>query len=282
MTKTDNPKLAVIGGRLEDDNDAIYAGMHRLSGGRILVFPTASGEPEVVGAETAAVFRAHGFDVALAPVYGEGAAQAARDPAVAAMVADYGSVFFTGGDQALITGALAPWGTDSPVLAAIRAAHAAGGLIAGSSAGAAIMSEVMIAGGTSLEAATWGAVSDPDQPGMLLGRGLGFFPWGIVDQHFIKRGRFGRLVVAMAASGTRRGFGVDENTALFVDGDRAQVVGEFGAFVLDIGTARQDRRRHAIENIAFSYVDDGDSIDLGAGRILPGPETRVVGPRDIA
>ena len=277
-----NPRLAVIGGRLEDDNAAIYAEMHRLSGGRIAVFPTASGEPEAVGAETVAVFRAHGFDVGLAPVFGEGAAQAAQDPAVAAMVRDHGSVFFTGGDQALITGALAPWGADSPVLAAIRAAHAAGGLVAGSSAGAAIMSEVMIEGGTSLEAATYGAVSDPDQPGMLLGRGLGFFPWGIVDQHFIKRGRFGRLVVAMAASGTRRGFGVDENTALFVDGDRAHVVGEFGAFVLDMGAAKQDRRRHAVENIAFSYADDGDSIDLGAGRVIPGPEKRPVGPRDIA
>ena len=45
-----NPKLAVIGGRLEDDNDAIYAEMHRLTGGRIVVFPTASSEPDVVGA----------------------------------------------------------------------------------------------------------------------------------------------------------------------------------------------------------------------------------------
>lgn len=277
-----NPKLAVIGGRLEDDNDAIYAEMHRLSGGRIVIFPTASGEPEAVGAETAGVFRAHGFDVALAPVFGPGAAEAAQDAATADLVRDYGSVFFTGGDQALITGALAPGGAESPVLAAIRSAHAAGGLIAGSSAGAAIMSETMIEGGTSLEAATYGVVADPDRPGMLLGQGLGFFPWGIVDQHFIKRGRFGRLVVAMAASGTRRGFGVDENTALFVDGDRAHVVGEFGAFVLDMGKARRDRRRHAIENIAFSYVDDGDSIDLGAARVLPGAEKRPVGSRDVA
>ena len=72
-----NPKLAVIGGRLEDDNDAIYAEMHRLSGGRIVVFPTASSEPDVVGAETVAVFRNHGFDVALAAIHGEGAAVAA-------------------------------------------------------------------------------------------------------------------------------------------------------------------------------------------------------------
>lgn len=278
----DNPKLAVIGGRLEDDNHAVYAEMHRLSGGRIVVFPTASGEPEAVGAETVEVFRGHGFDVALAPVFGDGAAAAAADPAIADMVRSYGSVFFTGGDQALITGVLAPGGIDSPVLGAIRQAHAGGGLIAGSSAGAAIMSDTMIEGGTSLEAATFGVVGDPDQPGMLLGRGLGFFPWGMIDQHFIKRGRFGRLVVAMAASGTRRGFGIDENTALFVDGERAHVIGEFGAFMLDMGEARHDKRRHAIDNIAFSYVDDGDSIDLTNAQVIPAAGKHPVGRRDIA
>lgn len=276
------PKLAVIGGRLEDDNDAVYAEMHRLSGGRIVIFPTASGEPEAVGAETAEVFRNHGFETALAPVFGDAAAAAAQNPAIAELVRDFGSVFFTGGDQALITEALAPDGRDSVVLAAIRKAHAAGGLIAGSSAGAAIMSETMIEGGTSLEAATYGVVNNPDQPGMLLGRGLGFFPWGIVDQHFIKRGRFGRLVVAMAASGTKRGFGIDENTALFVDGNRAHVIGEFGAFMLDMAGAKQDKRRHAIENITFSYVDDGDSIELDDARVIPAADKHPVGSRDIA
>ena len=277
-----NPKLAVIGGRLEDDNDAIYAEMHRLSGGRIVVFPTASSEPDVVGAETVAVFRNHGFDVALAAIHGEGAAVAAQDPAIVALVEDYGNVFFTGGDQALITSALAPQGVESQVLAAIRRVHAAGGMVAGSSAGAAIMSGIMIEGGTSLEAATYGVVTDPDMPGLLLRHGLGFFPWGIVDQHFIKRGRFGRLVVAMAASGVRRGFGIDENTALFVDGAKGHVIGELGAFVLDMKGAKQDKRRHSIDNITFSYADDGDSIDLANGRIVPGPEKRPVGSRDIA
>jgi len=61
-------RLAVVGGRLEDDNAAIYAEMHRLSGGRILVFPTASSEPVEVGEETLAVFRSHGFEAEVAPL----------------------------------------------------------------------------------------------------------------------------------------------------------------------------------------------------------------------
>lgn len=61
------------------------------------------------------------------------------------------------------------------MLKAIRKAQRKGSLVAGSSAGAAIMSEVMFSGGTSLEAATYGVVGDADQPGIL--PGLGFFPW---------------------------------------------------------------------------------------------------------
>ena len=276
-----HPKLAIIGGRLEDDNAAIYDEMHRLSGGRIVVFATASSVPDEVGAETVGVFRAYGFDAVLAGVHGSGAIGAAQNKAIADLVADYGSVYFTGGDQALITGALAPYGRESRVLKAIRKAHRSGSLIAGSSAGAAIMSEVMFSGGTSLEAATYGVVGDADQPGMLLAPGLGFFPWGIVDQHFIKRGRFGRMVVGMQASGTKRGFGIDENTALFVEGKVARIIGEYGVFVFDLQQARADPDNRLIENIVFSYADNGDSCDLETGEVLPGPGKRPVTQRDI-
>ncbi len=72
------PKLAVIGGRLEDDNVAIYDEMRRLAGGRIVVFATASSVPDEVGAETVEVFRAHGFDAVLAGVHGAGRARPRR------------------------------------------------------------------------------------------------------------------------------------------------------------------------------------------------------------
>lgn len=280
--KDKSPKLAVIGGRLEDNNEAIYREMHRLSGGRIVVFPTASSEPEAVGQETVAVFQAHGFDAVLSAVHGKGAAAAAQDPASCALVRDYGSVYFTGGNQILITEALAPGGVETPLLAAIRAVHAAGGLVAGSSAGAAMMSETMIVGGTSLEATTFGVVSDPDESGMLLGRGLGFFRWGIVDQHFIKRGRFGRLLTALVESGVERGFGIDENTALFVDGTKAHVVGEYGVFVLDMAEATTSADGNAVDAIGFSYLDDGDTYDLAKGRANAGPDKRRVKHGDIA
>lgn len=275
-------KLAVIGGRLEDGNALIYGEMHRLSGGRILVFPTASAEPEAVGPETVQVFQSYGFDAALSPVHGPNAVAAAQDPANAAEVARYGSVYFTGGNQVHIVEALAPGGVETPVLAAIREAHARGGLIAGSSAGAAMMSRAMIVGGTSLDATVHGVTEDPEQPGMLLGEGLGFFPYGIVDQHFIKRGRLGRLVVAMAKTGVERGFGIDENTALFVSGQRGRIIGEYGVFALDMRNATLDPRGRTFENIGFSYLDHGDEIDLVRMRGAPGPGKRRVRQGEIA
>ncbi len=282
-TATDNvPKLAVIGGRLEDDNLAVYRQMHLLSGGRIVIFPTASSEPEAVGAETLAVFRAQGFDAVLAEVYGEHAVQAAHSPDIVALVRDYGSVFFTGGNQVFITGALAPEGEETPVLKSIRAAHAAGGLVAGSSAGAAMMSDTMIVGGTSLEAVTFGVITDDTQPGMLLGKGLGFFSQGIIDQHFIKRGRFGRLVIAMMNSGVTCGIGVDENTALFIQGNDGWVAGEYGVFVVDMQHATYDVASGSAENISFSYLDNGDRYLFDSRQVIAHPEKIAVSRADVA
>ncbi|MBP7243375.1 cyanophycinase [Amaricoccus sp.] len=269
-------RLAVIGGRLEDSNAAVYDEMRRLSGGRILVFPTASAEPVEVAAEQVAAFRAHGFVSDVAPLHDGGGD--ADDPALAALVSGFGSVYFTGGDQAKITATLAPGGRETATLAAIRASLARGGLLAGSSAGAAMMSAPMLLGGTSLEALVHGVTDDPAKPGLLMGDGLGFFPFGMVDQHFIKRGRLGRLVVAMAASGVRRGFGIDENTALFVEGERGWVRGEYGIMLVDLGA----RRRGGPLDQAFrlSYLDDGDAIDLARFEPEPGEAKRRVRKRE--
>jgi cyanophycinase len=275
-------KLAVIGGRLEEGNLAIFAEMHRLSGGRIIVLPTASAEPEAVGAESAQAFRLHGFEAEVAPLTAENAGRKAHDPELVARIGAFGSVYFTGGDQAKIVEALAPGGRETPVLAAIRAAQAAGGLVAGSSAGAAIMSPRMILGGTSIESVVHGVTEDPERPGLLMGTGLGFFPFGMVDQHFIKRGRLGRLVVAMAAAGVRRGFGIDENTALLVEGAAGRVCGEYGVMVVDIGPAGVDMPARSYRDFRLSYLDDGDGIDLARLRPQPGAGKRRVKPREIA
>ncbi len=275
-------RLAIIGGRLEDDNVAVYGEMHRLSGGRILVFSTASSEPESVGEETLQVFRAHGFEAELAPLTEANAARVAHDPRLVARIGALGSVYFTGGDQAKIVDALIQGGKETPVLTALRAMNEAGGLLAGSSAGAAMMSQPMLLGGTSLESVVHGVTRDPDRPGLLLGKGLGFFRHGMLDQHFIKRGRLGRMVVAMHKAGVKRGIGIDENTALLVEGDVARVCGEYGVMTIDLGKASVSKDGRSFENFRLSYVDDGDWIDLRKFKVAPGASKRRVRLREMS
>ena len=116
-----------------------------------------------------------------------------------------------------------------------------------------------------------GVTDDPERPGLLMGTGLGFFPYGMLDQHFIKRGRLGRLVVAMARAGVRRGFGIDENTALLVEGAAARVCGEYGVMLVDIGPASVDDGGRSFADFRLSYLDDGDSIELARFRPSPAP-----------
>jgi cyanophycinase len=262
--------LAIVGGRLESDNSAIFAEMGRLSGGRIAVLSMASQSPAEVGAELASDFASHGIAADPIPLYWENRTDSAFDPALLARLEACGSAFFSGGDQSRIVQALVQQGRETPALQAIRRFHARGGLVAGSSAGAAMMSSPMILGGTSLAALARDIdAADPD--GFGTGPGLGFFPWGMVDQHFLQRGRIGRLLAAQFETGAEFGFGVDENTALFVEGERARVVGETGVIVVDLREARRDVDSHVLRGARISYLDDGDGWDLAAGRALPAP-----------
>ena len=275
-------RMAIIGGRLEDNNRAIYREMRRLAAGKILIFPTASSEPVEVGEETQAAFASHGFIAEVAPVYLENARQSAHDPNIIERVNEIGSIFFTGGDQSNILHTLLQEGRETPLLRAIKSAFSRGGLLAGSSAGAAIMSKAMILGGTSFESVTHGITDDPDEPGLLIGEGLGFFPHGLVDQHFIKRGRLARLVVAMAHAKQKRGFGIDENTALIVEGDVARVCGEYGVFFVDARRSDIDATAGSYNNIRISYLDDGDAINLKSYTMAAGESKRRVRKSEIA
>jgi cyanophycinase len=267
-------RLAIIGGRLEADNSTLFSAMKPLCNGRIAVIPVASDIPREVGAETVESFVRNGIRAEMLPLFWRRRADA-FDPTLVERVESCGSVFFTGGDQSRIIHTLVQDGEATPLLKSIRTLHANGGLVAGSSAGAAIMSRRMILGGTSNEALSHGLVDDPDIPGLALGKGLDFFPWGVVDQHFIARGRIGRLVVAVRAAGERIGFGIDENTALIVDGEQAVVRGETGVVIVDLGSARNGDD-NSIEDVIISYLDDGDEYDLRRNKILPCRDKKLV------
>jgi cyanophycinase len=266
--------LALIGGRFEPDNDALFTALRKHCNGRIAICSMASGFPQDVGEETVEEFREQGFYAELVPIFFETREESAFDPRLIERLQAFGSVFFTGGDQSRIVGTLVQDGEETPALAVIRALYAQGGLIAGSSAGAAIMSGPMILSGTSLHAVSRGLGPEDDPDAFRLGRGLGFFQWGMVDQHFLQRGRIGRLLKAAQLSGEQLAFGIDENSALIVQGDRGEVVGETGLLFMDLRKARFDEGDVVLSGARISYLDDGDAIDLRRGKPLPAADKR--------
>lgn len=182
------------------------------------------------------------------------------------------AVWFVGGDQLRITETLQKKdGTNSGALNAIWDIYRNGAALGGTSAGAAIMSNVMIAGGDSLGALKQGVVTEETKRGnqeyepLLIKKGLGFFQHGIVDQHFNERSRLARLIVAALTQekeeSTDFAYGIDEDTAMIVNNqlNTIEVVGRNGLAVVDTSKVKQNNDT-GIENIHFSYLAPGDKI----------------------
>jgi cyanophycinase len=131
-------------------------------------------------------------------------------------------IFFTGGDQLRITGILG----GSVLGEALWRAHRHGTVIAGTSAGASIMSETMLVGG--VDDAT------PKKEIIRMAPGLGLLQGVVVDQHFAQRGRIGRLLAAVAHNPDILGAGIDEDTAVVVnESNECEVIGSGTVTIID-------------------------------------------------
>ena len=138
----------------------------------------------------------------------------------------------------------------------------------------------MITSGSSVEALVHPPAAEPHDTRLSIGRGLGFFPVGLVDQHFLQRGRLGRLVAALLATGWRHGFGIDENTAMVIAGGRLTVLGETGLIHVDATRLTGKRAGVDLAGLKLSYLDRGDSLDLASLKAQPGPAKRPVRARE--
>jgi hypothetical protein len=181
--------------------------------------------------------------------------------------------FFTGGSQSRILDVFLPDGEPTAAYHALWERYQAGAVVAGSSAGAAIMSDPMIAGGSSVEALREGVRTGGEGDGVWLTRGLGFLKRGLVDQHFLARGRWARLLVGVLASpDDSLGFGIDENTALVVEGDSAWVMGESGVLFLDARSAVREDGGNGGHGVRAFLLGEGDGVDLQTGMVRWGEE----------
>ncbi|HEX6901925.1 MAG TPA: cyanophycinase [Thermoanaerobaculia bacterium] len=136
-------------------------------------------------------------------------------------------LFITGGSQLKLSSALG--GTE--IASTIRRRHAAGMVVAGTSAGAALLSEHMIALGES------GAT--PRRRLVHMAKGLGLAPEVIIDQHFRRRDRLGRLLTALSYNPAPLGLGIDEDTAAIISGNgELSVLGAGAVMVVDASGLR--------------------------------------------
>jgi cyanophycinase len=239
----------------------------RLAGGTdasIVVISTASSLGDEITHAYLQIFTSLGVRdvVGIRP---ESRAQAASPDLVEAVDAST-AVFMTGGNQVKLSAIV----VGTPLGEAIRAAHHRGALVAGTSAGASILSTHMVSfgsGGTT-----------PKFRMSQVSEGLGLLPQAIVDQHFTQRNRFGRLLSLVAGNPAQLGIGVDEDTAAIIRPDgRLEVKGRGVVTVMD-GSAALTTAYTAtgtqplmISDVRLHSLPRGVLFDLDGRRLLSAP-----------
>src|SRR5215475_10844862 len=212
-----------IGGAENKENDRrILERFVELSGGSnadIVVIPTASRMHET-GPRYEKIFADIG--AARVSVMDFDTRRDCQEPGRLQRLEEASGIFFTGGNQLRVTTLLG----GTPVAKVIRAANAHGVTVGGTSAGASILSEHMIASGDEGSAVIAGSVR--------LAPGLGLTNRFIIDQHFRERDRLGRLLTALAYNPFAVGIGLDEDTAAFIaPGELLEVEGTGGVTIVD-------------------------------------------------
>lgn len=258
--------LVVVGGREDKDGDSeILQEFVRLAGGRkahIAILPVATDQPEESSQEYQKVFSELGAGKSETVLVST--REAAFDERSADVLRRATGVFFTGGSQVRITSMLG----GSPLDSILRERQLDDGLvIAGTSAGASVMADLMIVAGEQ--------ETGPKLGQLELGAGLGFVHNTIIDQHFAERGRIHRLIAAVAQNPRYLGVGIDENTALIVEDAIFRVIGEGSVTVVDASQMRYnnfvtvgDAEPLALEGIRLTIVPPGYGFVMAERRLL--------------
>lgn len=243
-------RLVIVGGG--GTTEAIQRRALELARGkdtRVVVLPQAS-ERADRGEESAQMWRDAGAKDAV------NLSDLADVERARTLLSDADLIWFGGGDQSLLMRDLRTAG----LLELVRARAAAGVVCGGTSAGAAVMSRVMITGDGKDELVRISAKVTATA------EGLGLLDGAIVDQHFLARQRTNRLVAAVLDHPELVGVGIDERTALVVQGGRGEVVGEGQVVFFDARAAKVEKagaeERAAAGPLRMHVLRDGMSCEL--------------------
>ena len=253
--------LIPIGGNERKSVDSeIFREMVELAGGskaRIVVVPTASETPSERARDYKELFSAFNPEVIHTVHIGERSDAGSAE--LTKLIGETTLFMFAGGDQLRLSSLIG----GTPLHHALLERYRAGGcVIAGTSAGAAVIPEVMIFQNNRFRVYRKGGIE--------MTKGLGLIRDMIFDTHFVQRSRISRLVHAVATNPALLGFGIEENTGLIIEDEtRAKVVGAGTVIVLDGGAMDinhigyvENREPFALTNVLYSVLTPGVVYDL--------------------
>lgn len=179
------------------------------------------------------------------------------------------AVYFLGGDQSDLTRDM----LGTKLLQKVYDIYDNGGVVGGSSAGAAVMSEIMITGNELLNKDSTSAFISIQRGNIETAKGFGFIKSAIIDQHFLKRKRHNRLITLMCEHPNLLGIAIDEATSIVVYPDETfQVIGDNQVLVYDPTDAkniRNDERGNlSITDMKMHLLINGDKFDLKSKRVI--------------
>ncbi len=263
--------LIPIGGNEKKSQDSeIFREMVELAGGskaRIVVVPTASEAPSERSRDYRELFSAFSPEAIHTVHIGERSDAGSAE--LIKLIGETTLFMFGGGDQLRLSSLIG----GTPLHRALLERYRAGGcVVAGTSAGAAVIPEVMIFQNNRFRVFRKGGIE--------MTKGLGLIQDAIFDTHFVQRSRISRLVHAVATNPALLGLGIEENTGLLIEDEtRAKVIGNGTVIVLDGSTMEinhigyvENRNPFALTNVLYSVLTPGVVYDLKRRTVVdPGP-----------
>jgi cyanophycinase len=257
--------MAIGGAEDKMDDKVILSAFSNLAGGkkaRIAIVPTAS-SIETAGLRYKAIFLGMGVESAEV-VYIQNREDASSEDNLRELDRATG-IFLTGGNQLKLSAMIGGTRFEE----CVRRRHQQGVVIAGTSAGASILSAHMVAGGAG------GAV--PKQRMAQMVAGFGLISDLIIDQHFRQRNRIGRLLTLVATNPGLLGIGIDEDTAAVFDADGTtmEVIGRHSVTIVDGSQMYSDIYRvkgHGevtVSDARLHVLPAGRKFDLGTRALIP-------------
>ena len=254
---------------LEYIQEGILSRVLRESGGKkatIVVIPTASSIPVEVSRNYREAFDKLGCeDIHVMDIRSR---EDAELPEYLQIMKKADCVMFSGGDQSKIINFIGGTELDKIIKEKYKNEKF---VIAGTSAGAMCMSEEMITGGGVQEAFTKGATN--------MGEGLGLIPNFIIDSHFIRRGRFGRLAEAVARFPQKVGIGLAEDTGLVIKkGNECEVIGSGMVILFDPRRLIHNNQAlvnegspMSLTNLKIHILANGDKLNIKKRKVKFSP-----------